>query len=130
MATHARVFRYDVAVDAAGGLAIPDGTTIAPAAGWTPDHLLLAALVRCSIESLAYHARRAVLAVTASGEAHGEVTQRPEDGRYAFVAISVRIRVGLEAAVDDVQDLFQKAERDCFVGASLTVKPTYEWVVT
>jgi hypothetical protein len=26
-------------------------------------------------------------------------------------------------------ELLAKAERDCFIGASLTVKPTYAWTV-
>jgi hypothetical protein len=29
----------------------------------------------------------------------------------------------------DVRDLIAKGERDCFVGASLTAKPTYRWTV-
>jgi len=28
-----------------------------------------------------------------------------------------------------IRELVAKAERDCFVGASLTVKPEYRWLV-
>src|SRR5579871_6360141 len=39
---------------------------------WTPEHLLLAALVRCSLASFTYHAKRAGLEVgSASGSARG-----------------------------------------------------------
>ena len=40
-------------------MTIPGGAQIEHAEGWSPDHLLLAALVRCSIDSFTYHARRA-----------------------------------------------------------------------
>ena len=30
---------------------------------------------------------------------------------------------------DEVRALVAKGERDCFVGASLTVKPDYHWTV-
>jgi organic hydroperoxide reductase OsmC/OhrA len=92
-----------------------------------PDHLLLAALVNCSIESFRFHARRAGHEVAAAGEAQGKVTQRESDGRYAFVEIAVRIDAQLTPHATETEDLIAKAERDCFVGASLTIKPEYEW---
>ena len=107
-------------------MTIPGGAQIAPAEGWTPDHLLLAALVRCSIDSLTFHARRGGHEVAASGEAQGTVTRRESDGRYAFVEIGVRIDAQLTPRADDTDDLVEKAERDCFVGASLNIKPEYE----
>jgi hypothetical protein len=59
------------------------------------------------------------------------VTRREEDGRFAFVEIVVQADVTLEPRPDDaiVADLLMKGERDCFVGASLTAKPTYDWRV-
>src|SRR5689334_11329511 len=86
----AKVLEYAVAVDRGGRMTIPGGAQIDRAEGWSADHLLLAALVRCSLDSLAYHARRAGHEVTASGEADGRVTKRESDGRYAFVEIAVR----------------------------------------
>lgn len=130
MPVKARTFEYAVEVDRGGRMTIPGGAQIAPAEGWTPDHLLLAALVRCSIDSFTFHARRAGHEVAAAGEAQGKVTRRESDGRYAFVEISVRIDTQLTPRADDTAELIEKAERDCFVGASLVVKPEYEWHVS
>jgi organic hydroperoxide reductase OsmC/OhrA len=126
----AKVLEYAVEVDNGGRMTIPGGGQFVPPEGWSADHLLLAALVRCSIDSLAYHARRAGHEVTAAGEAQGSVTKSGEDGRYRFVQIDVRINAQLTPRVTDVDDLLAKAERDCFIGASLTVKPEYEWHVS
>jgi len=130
MATRAKVLEYAVELDRGGRLTIPGGGQFVPPEGWSPDHLLLAALVRCSIDSLTFHARRGGHEVAASGEAQGTVTRRESDGRYAFVEIGVRIDAQLTPRADDTDDLVEKAERDCFVGASLTVKPRYEWHVS
>lgn len=130
MAVKAKTFEYAVDVDRGGRMTIPGGAQIAPAEGWTPDHLLLAALVRCSIESFTFHARRGGHDVAAAGEAQGTVTQRESDGRYAFVEIAVRIDAQLTPRVEDSAGLIEKAERDCFVGASLNIKPEYEWHVS
>jgi organic hydroperoxide reductase OsmC/OhrA len=130
VAVKAKTFEYAVDVDRGGRMTIPGGAQIAPAEGWTPDHLLLAALVRCSIESFTFHARRGGHDVAAAGEAQGTVTQRESDGRYAFVEIAVRIDAQLTPRVEDSAGLIEKAERDCFVGASLNIKPEYEWHVS
>lgn len=126
----AKVLEYAVEVDNGGRMTIPGGGQFVPPEGWSADHLLLAALVRCSIDSLAYHARRAGHEVTASGEAQGTITKSGEDARYRFVTIDVRINAQLTPRAADVDDLLAKAERDCFIGASLTVKPGYEWHVS
>jgi organic hydroperoxide reductase OsmC/OhrA len=125
-----KIFEYAVEVDRGGRMTIPGGAQIAPAEGWTPDHLLLAALVRCSIDSFTFHARRGGHEVAAAGEAQGTVTRRESDGRYAFAEIGVRIDAQLTPRADDTADLIEKAERDCFVGATLNVKPEYEWHVS
>ena len=117
-------------VDNGGRMTIPGGGQFVPPEGWSADHLLLAALVRCSIDSFAYHARRAGHEVTASGEAQGTITKSGEDGRYRFIEIDVRINAQLTPRATDVDDLVAKAERDCFIGASLTLKPEYEWHVS
>ena len=126
----AKVLEYAVEVDNGGRMTIPGGGQFVPPEGWSADHLLLAALVRCSIDSLAYHARRAGHEVTASGEAQGTITKSGEDARYRFVTIDVRINAQLTPRATDVDDLVAKAERDCFIGASLTLKPEYEWHVS
>jgi organic hydroperoxide reductase OsmC/OhrA len=130
VATRAKVLEYAVDVDAGGRMTIPGGGQLVPPEGWSADHLLLAALVRCSIDSLGYHARRAGHELTASGEAQGTVTKAGDDDRYRFVEIAVRIAAQLRPRSTEVDDLVAKAERDCFVGASLTVKPEYEWHVS
>lgn len=130
MGTQAKVLEYAVEVDRAGRMTIPGGGQFVPPEGWSADHLLLAALVRCSIDSLAYHARRAGREVQASGEAQGKITKSGEDGRYRFVEIGVRIDARLTPRTNEPDDLIAKAERDCFVGASLTVKPEYAWHVS
>ena len=59
------------------------------------------------------------------------MTRREEDGRFAFVEISVAFDVSLEPRLepDALRTLIASAERDCFVGASLTAKPAYTWDV-
>jgi organic hydroperoxide reductase OsmC/OhrA len=130
VATGAKVLEYAIELDNAGRMTIPGGGQFVPPEGWSADHLLLAALVRCSIDSFAYHARRAGHEVTASGEAQGMVTKSGEDDRYRFIEIDVRINAQLTPRADDVDELVAKAERDCFVGASLALKPEYEWHVS
>jgi organic hydroperoxide reductase OsmC/OhrA len=91
---------------------------------------VLAGLIDCSLTSLRYHAKREGIEVTASGSATGTVTRREDDGRFAFVDILVRLDVELTPPSADLPALLAKAERDCFVGASLTAKPRYDWSVT
>jgi hypothetical protein len=123
----AKVFDYAIDLDRDGRATIPDGESLQPPESWTADHLLLTALLRCSIDSLTYHAQRAGSATQASGSPSGRITKRESDDRYAFVEIECRIDATLEPPAADPADLTTKAERDCFVGASLTIKPRYEW---
>jgi organic hydroperoxide reductase OsmC/OhrA len=91
---------------------------------------VLAGLVRCSLTSLRYHADRVGADTIATGSASGRITKR-EDDRYAFVEIEVRLDLELEPVPpgEELGALLAKAERDCFVGASLTAKPSYRWTV-
>ena len=130
MAVAAKTLEYAVELDEGGHFTVPGGGQFVTPEAWSADHLLLAALVRCSIDSFAYHARRAGHTVTGTGSAHGTVTKTDDDGRYRFVAIDVRLDVQLTPRASDSAPLVMKAERDCFVGASLTVKPEYEWHVS
>ena len=133
MAVRARVFDYAVTLDGSwtatsdrGGEPLSHDEQ-----AWTPEHLLLVALARCSLTSLLYHAKRANLTTESRTDARGTVTVRESDGRFAFVEIEVDAHVSLEPAPDaeTVQELLQNAERDCFVGASLAVTPRYLWTV-
>jgi organic hydroperoxide reductase OsmC/OhrA len=126
----AKVFEYAVEVDRGGRMTIPGGAQIEPPEGWSPDHLLLAALVRCSIDAFVYHAHRAGRETRAAGSARGTITKRDSDGRYAFVEIGVEVDATVTPRADDPADLVAKAQRDCFVGASLTIEPDYTWRVS
>jgi hypothetical protein len=59
------------------------------------------------------------------------VTRREADGRFAFVLVTVEGDVSFDPRPDDetTAALLAKAERDCFIGASLTVAPAYTWTV-
>jgi organic hydroperoxide reductase OsmC/OhrA len=131
-AVRVRVFDYGVSLDDAW-TAVSDrgGAPLPHDEAWTPEHLLLAALARCSLTSLRYHARRATLDITAKATASGTVTTRPDDGRFAFVDVEVSADVTLDPVPDAeaLEALLAKAERDCFVGASLATTPRYRWTV-
>src|SRR5438128_711695 len=132
MASEAREFRFSVDLTPTGELRDENGVQLAVPVEWTPEHLLLAALGRCSRASLLHHAKRAQLVVhVVSGSTRALVTRRETDGLYAVVEAEVDIVVDIEPepGPDELADLLAKAERDCFVGASLTVKPRYRWTV-
>jgi len=128
----AKEFRYAIGLGADGAVSTEGGATLVPGADWTPEHLLLAALVRCTLKSLRHHLDRAGVALAGSlGGASARVTKRDSDGRFALVeaAVELSIRLEPEPGADALAALLAKAERDCFVGASLTAPPAYRWVV-
>lgn len=108
-----------------------EGETVEVPENWTPEHSVLAGLLDCSLTSLRYHALRYGVAVDAEGTANGTITKRESDGRYAFVQIEVRFVISLDPKPEqtEIDALLMKAERDCFVGASLTPAPAYVWEV-
>jgi organic hydroperoxide reductase OsmC/OhrA len=130
VATSAKTFSYAVSVDR-DGTARSDvgGSPLAEEEAWSPEHLVLAGLARCILTSLDYHARRNEIEVKGSTEARGEVAQRDTDGRHAFVHIKVDVDVSLDPKPQSPRELVAKAERDCFIGASLTARPRYHWIV-
>jgi hypothetical protein len=84
------------------------------------------------VTSLGYHARRAGSDVDdARGSARCLVTKREGDGRYAIVDLDVEIdaRLTQQLGERELAELCAKAERDCFIGASLAVPPRYTWSV-
>jgi len=134
MAARARTFEFAVELSDSGEVTGDRGGTPLPASEqeqWTPEHLVLAGLARCSLKSLGYHAGRAGIEATSSASVAGTVTRRESDGRFAFVEIAVAATVTLEPEPDDetIAALLAKGERDCFVGASLSLAPTYTWTV-
>jgi len=92
---------------------------------------VLVGLVRCTLASLDYAARRAGVNVVSSGSAHGIVTKREEDGLYALVDIETTLDVQLAPALepDGLHGLLAKAEHGCFVSNSLIAKPRHRWIV-
>lgn len=128
----AKELRYTVELTADGELNQEDGAVLAVPAKWSPEDLLLAALVRCSLKSLHHHTRRSGLAVhSASGRGHALVTRRQTDERYAVVAADVELVVDIEPEPEPraLGELLAAAEHDCFIGSSLTAKPSYRWTV-
>ena len=131
MAVRSKAREYAVNMDRGAGLSIAGVDPLPTTASWTPEHLLLAALSRCAVASLSFHALRAQVTVAAEVDARGTIARRDTDGRYAFTCVALTVAVDVEplpaAAALDV--LIRNAERDCFVGASLQVIPEYEWII-
>ena len=132
VAVKAKELRYAVDLTATGELTDENGVALDPPAEWSPEHMLLAALLRCSLKSLRYHAKpRGVDVRSSSGSSRTLVTKRETDERYALVETDVELVVELapEPEPEALAGLLALAERDCFVGSSLTAKPNYQWVV-
>ena len=129
MEARPKTFEYRASLDRAGIALAEGGSPLELAGAWTPEHLVLAGLLACSIESLRHHAHRAGLELAAEGSARGTVARRDEDGRFALVEVDVRVEARLDPAPESLEELLAKAERDCFIGASLTVTPSYDWAV-
>ena len=131
MPPQAKEFRYAIGLDRAGRITADGSAPLDLEDAWTPEHLMLAALAGCTLQSLRFHADRAGVDFLATASASGLVTKRPGDGRYAFVELNVEIDLELEPvpARDELTALLAKAQRDCFVGASLSPSPAYRWRV-
>jgi uncharacterized OsmC-like protein len=129
VASKAKEFRYAIELERGGRVTADGRAPLDLDAAWTPEHLVLAGLLRCTLQSLRFHADRAGVDFSASATAAGMVTKREADERYAFVELDVAIELEVEPVPDDVRALLDSAERDCFVGASLEPSPRYRWRV-
>lgn len=130
MGTRAKELRYETRLEA--GAFRANGVELRVGEGFTAEDLVLAGLISCSLASLRHAAGRLGIAVGAtSGTARATVTRREEDGRYAFVEVAVQLEAALDPTPDEVTraELVERAERGCFVGASLTAKPVYSWTL-
>lgn len=127
----AKEFRYSIALDRAGRVTADGEAPLDLDPAWTPEHLVLAGLARCTLQSLRFHAERAEVDFVASAAASGLVTRHAPGERYALVEIDVELDIELEPVPDGnaLRELLALAERDCFVGASLTPSPRYHWRV-
>lgn len=122
-------FEFSASIAGDGSLCAEGKDSLDPGEAWTPEHLVLASLCRCTLSSLRFHAEQAEIQASGTAAASGIVTKRDADGRYAFVEILCGMDIRLDPAPGDVAALLALAERDCFIGASLTVTPQYEWRV-
>ncbi len=124
-------FEYAVSVERDGRAVAEDGAPAPRDLTWTPEHLLLESLVRCSIQSLSFHADRAGVTVDASGAAQGVVERPKGEQRMRVAEASCDIDVSLDPVPDasTVEQLLADAEHDCFVGATLKPSITYRWTV-
>jgi organic hydroperoxide reductase OsmC/OhrA len=126
-----RDFHYAIALDRSGRVTADGQAPLELEPAWKPEHLLLAGLARCTLQSLRFHADRMDADFIGTASASGRVTKRDKDGRYAFVEIDVELDLEVEPAPpgDELAALIASAERDCFVGASLDPPPRYRWRV-
>jgi uncharacterized OsmC-like protein len=126
----AKHFEYWVSLGENGEVSA-DGEPVRLGDDVSAEHLLLAGLARCSIQSLAYFARLRNLEVQASAYASGTVTRRADDDRYGFTELECRMEIELDGSLDDdeLRNLLESAEWGCFVGASLNPAPRYMWRV-
>ena len=92
---------------------------------------MLAGLVRCTLASMDYSARRAGLDVDRRRQRARHGDEARDDGLHAFVDIETTLEVDIAPAPEPaaLQDLVAKAEHGCFVSNSLTARPRHRWIV-
>jgi organic hydroperoxide reductase OsmC/OhrA len=124
-------FDYLVALDLDGTALAEGRSPSTPQLTWTPEHLLLESLVRCTVASLRFHADRIGVSVDASGTGRAAVTRPPREQRMRIVDIVCRLDLVLEPLPEPsaVAQLLADAEHDCFVGATLKPRTVYAWEV-
>jgi organic hydroperoxide reductase OsmC/OhrA len=129
MKVRAKHFDYWISLD--DGELSAEGHPVTADPDLSAEHLLLAALARCSISSLEHFARQKDLEVRASAYAAGTVTRRAEEDRYGFVSLECKldVRIDPEPPEAELRPLLESAEWGCFIGASLQPAPRYSWRV-
>lgn len=127
----AKVFEYTTQLDRGRRVHSEGGAPVGVPDDWTPEHILLAALLRCITASLEHYAGPAGVAVAISGEAHGTVTLREDAGVFGLVAVEARLDVQLTPLPEPeaLQKLLRRAQAGCFVSNSLAVHPDFHWRV-
>lgn len=127
----AKVFEYASSLDRTAGVAAESGAPVHLGEEWTPENVLLAALLRCAAASLEHYAKPAGIAVSAAGTTHGTVTLRESDGVFGLVEADVELDIELTPLPEPeaLAKLLARARAGCFVSNSLSVKPTFHWRV-
>ena len=93
MATQAKVFSYAISLDRDGAATSDEGGSALPVEeAWSPEHLVLAGLARCTLTSLDYHAKRVGVQSAGSASASGEVTQRTTDRSTELNAALIKVQ--------------------------------------
>lgn len=129
MEVKAKVLRFSATLENDGRAAAEEHEPAAIPGDWTAEHLVLVALAKCSLTSLAYFARQSGSTAEGSAVTRGKVTRDESDDAYRFVEMQIELDVRLEPEPDDVPTLLQRAEWGCFIGQSLKSKPQYTWRV-
>ena len=129
MPVRTKELRFAAAVERGGSATAESRAPLDAPEGWSAEHFLLIALLRCSLTSLRYYARRAGAEAIGSGSARGVVTRREQDGRYAFVEVEIELEADVEPPPENPAALVAAAERGCFIGSSLMTKPRYRWMI-
>jgi uncharacterized OsmC-like protein len=95
--------------------------------GWSPGHLLLAALEGCFLFTFQAIARNSKLAFLKL-EVTGEGTVDRQDGVTRFVSITLRPRLTLPTGADAARAfrILEKSERGCLVANSLKTSVVLE----
>lgn len=76
MAVRAKVLTFEAGIDRGGQVSAEDCPPFQLPEEWTAEHLVLAALLRCTLTSLRYHAQGAGLDAVGAGSASGTITRR------------------------------------------------------
>ena len=124
-------FEYAVSVEPNGHALSEHGAPARRDLTWSPEHLVLESLIRCSMQSLSFHADRAGVTVAASGDARGVVERPKGETRMRLAEVSCELEVVLDPLPETevVEQLLADAEHDCFVGATLKPEIRYRWHV-
>ena len=96
---------------------------------WSPEHLFLASLESCTMLSfLAHCSHNGVEVVGYRAAARGELARREVDRRYAFRRVEMTVRATVAGGhVELARSLTPKAERDCFISASINTELRVDW---
>ena len=88
---------------------------------WSPEHLLVAAALLCLKTTFDAHARHNKLAVYAwRGDGSAELVKGPQGP--VFTSIELAVEVVTDAGAEErVQQILEKAEKQCIVSRALNV---------